>query len=218
MAIDRRRVTLDVFSDVACPWCFVGLRMLQRAREGWDGPEIDVRWRAFQLEPEHPPRGRPFREVIDHKLGGPRGYAQMTARLEAIGAEVGIPFALDRIVVSPNTRLAHAVIAQSRLTGDPEALVEALFTGYFCEGVDVTDPDAIVLLLRDHDADRRPEQLVAGARSAVTEASVDEDLAIGARIGASAVPLWIADGSRAIVGAHPAEAIRQLVLGTETGD
>ena len=127
MAIDRRRVTLDVFSDVACPWCFVGLRMLQRAREGWDGPEIDVRWRGFQLEPEHPPRGRPFREVIDHKLGGSRGYAQMTARLEAIGAEVGIPFALDRIVVSPNTRLAHAVIAQSRLTGDPEAVVEALF-------------------------------------------------------------------------------------------
>ena len=87
MAGDGGRVTLDVFSDVACPWCFVGLRMIQRAQEGWDGPQIDVRWRAFQLAPDNPPRGRPFREVIEDKLGGPAGYAQMSARLAAIGAE-----------------------------------------------------------------------------------------------------------------------------------
>jgi predicted DsbA family dithiol-disulfide isomerase len=189
--------------------------MIQRAQEGWDGPQIDVRWRAFQLAPDNPPRGRPFREVIEDKLGGPAGYAQMSARLAAIGAEVGIPFAIDRIGVSPNTRLAHRVIAQARLSGDPDAVVEALFTGYFCEGVDITDPDEIVALLRAHGADPHPEQLVATAQVGEADALVEEDLAIGARIGASAVPLLIADGTRGIVGAQPPEAIRRLVLGTE---
>ena len=82
----------------------------------------------------------------------------MTAHLIAVGAEAGIPFAMDRITVSPNTRLAHAVIAGARGTGCEEAVVDALFTGYFCEGVDITDPEALVGLL-----ERARGDLTAGA-------------------------------------------------------
>jgi len=206
-------VRLDVFSDVACPWCFVGFRNLQRARADWDGPPLDIHWRAFQLAPENPPRGIPFRTLVETKFGGPERYAQITARLVAVGAEAGIAFAMDRIAVSPNTRLAHAVIAAARSTGQTEAVVEALFTGYFCEGVDITDPAALVELLRAHDVDRDPAGLVAAAESGELDASVDADLAIGAEIGVRAVPVFIAEGIRGIVGAHPPEALRQLVLG-----
>ena len=206
-------VVLDVFSVVACPWCFVGLRMLQQAREGWDGPSVDLQWRAFQLAPENPPEGISFARVIEEKFGGAQQYEAATDRLREVGREVGIPFALERIKVSPNTRLAHAVIAQARQTGDPDVVVEALFTGYFCEGVNISDPEEIVALLGRHGADPDPAQLIAAAQTAGAQASVDEDLAIGARIGASAVPLFVVDGVRAIVGAHPPEAIRQLILG-----
>jgi len=207
------QVVLDVFSDVACPWCFVGLRMLQQAREGWDGPSVDLQWRAFQLAPENPPEGIPFARVIDEKFGGAQQYAAATDRLREIGREVGIPFALERIAVSPNTRLAHAVIAQARQAGNPDAVVEALFTGYFCEGANISDPTQIVAVLRCHSADSDPVQLVAAAQTTDAQRAVDEDLAIGARIGASAVPLFVADGVRAIVGAHPPDVIRQLILG-----
>lgn len=206
-------VRLDVFSDVACPWCFVGFRNLQRAQADWDGPRLDIHWRAFQLAPENPPLGIPFAELIESKFGGPERYATITANLVAAGAEAGIPFALDRIAVSPNTRLAHALIAAAGRTGGAESVVDALFTGYFCEGVDITDPEALIALLRAHDADPDPEGLVAAAHSGALDASVEADLRIGADIGIQAVPVFIADGTRGIVGAHPPEALRQLVLG-----
>jgi predicted DsbA family dithiol-disulfide isomerase len=120
--------------------------------------------------------------------------------------------ALDRIAASPNTRLGHRVIAHVRLAEDPDAVVEALVSGYFCELVDITDPDAIVGLLRDHDADAYPEQFVRAARSGAVEVLEVEHLAIAARTGANAVAIFVADGRREIVGAHPAEAIRELVL------
>lgn len=209
----RPAVRLDVFSDVACPWCFVGFRNLQRARADWDGPPLDVRWRAFQLAPDNPARGIPFRELVETKFGGPERYAQMTEHLVSVGAEAGIPFAMDRITVSPNTHLAHAVIAAAGAGGHAEAVVGALFAGYFCEGVDITDPDALVALLGAQDADPDPAGLVAAARAGELDASVAADLAIGAEIGVQAVPVFIADGSRGIVGAHPPEALRELVLG-----
>jgi predicted DsbA family dithiol-disulfide isomerase len=208
-----RPVRLDVFSDVACPWCFVGFRNLQRARTEWDGPPLDIHWRAFQLQPQTPPRGIPFNELVETKFGGPERYAEITAHLVAVGAEAGIPFAMDHITVSPNTRLAHVVIAAARQAGHAEAVIDALFTGYFCEGVDITDPDALVGLLAAHRADPDPEGLVAAARAGEFDAGVDADLQIGAEIGVRAVPVFIADGSRGIVGAHPPEALRRLVLG-----
>lgn len=209
----RQPVRVDVFSDVACPWCFVGFRNLQRARADWDGPPVDIRWRAFQLAPENPPRGIPFADLVGTKFGGPERYAQMMAHLIAVGAEAGITFALDRVTISPNTRLAHAVIAAAHQSGHAEAVVGALFAGYFCEGVDVTDPGALVELLRAHAADPDPAGLVAAALAGELDASVDADLAIGAQIEVQAVPVVIADGSRGIVGAQPPEALRQLVLG-----
>lgn len=206
-------VRLDVFSDVACPWCFIGFKNLQHARSGWDGPLLEVHWRAYQLQPDYPPRGIPFEELVETKFGGRERYLEMTAHLAGVGAEAGIPFAMDRITVSPNTRLAHAVIAAARPAGTAEAVVEALFTGYFCEGVDITDPGALVALLSAHDADPDPDALVAAALSGALDASVQADLQIGAEIGVQAVPVFIADGTRGIVGAHPPEALRQLVLG-----
>ncbi len=213
MNADPRPVRLDVFSDVACPWCFVGFRNLQRARRDLGGPPVEIHWRAFQLAPENPPSGSPFRELVETKFGGPERFAEITAHLRSAGAEAGIPFAMDRITVSPNTRVAHAVIAAARDGGDAEAVVDALFTGYFCEGVDITDPAAIVALLAAHAADPDPAALVAAAVAGEFDASVDADLAIGAEIGIRAVPVFIADGTRGIMGAHPPAALRQLIVG-----
>lgn len=213
MAEPQQPVRMDVFSDVACPWCFVGMRNLQAARDAWAGPPPEIHWRAFQLQPDHPPRGVPFRELIETKFGGQERYDQMTAHLISVGAEAGIPFALDRIAVSPNTRLAHGVIAGARGTGAEEAVVDALFTGYFCEGVDITDPEAVVALLERHVAIDGAAALVADAVAGRYDAQVDADLAIGAEIGVQAVPVFVADGVRGIVGAQPPSAITQLMAG-----
>ncbi len=210
----RPPVRMDVFSDVACPWCFIGLRNLQAARDAWEGPPPEIHWRAFQLQPDHPPRGVPFRELVETKFGGQERYGQMAAHLIAVGAEAGIPFAMDRVTVSPNTRLAHGVIAGARGTGCEEAVVDALFTGYFCEGVDITDPEALVGLLERHAAIDGVAALVADAVAGRYDALVDADLAIGAEIGVRAVPVFVADGVRGIVGAQPPRAIAQLMSGT----
>jgi len=204
---------MDVFSDVACPWCFIGFRNLQRVLATWDGPAPEVHYRAFQLSPEHPPEGIPFEELVDTKFGGRDRFDAMTQAVRDAGDTAGIVFAMDRVTVSPNTRLAHAVIAASREAGRDGAVVDALFSGYFCEGVDITDAASIASLLESHGAVNDPARLVDDAASGAWDAHVDADLAIGAEIGVRAVPIFIADGARGVVGAQPPEVLRQLMLG-----
>jgi predicted DsbA family dithiol-disulfide isomerase len=204
---------MDVFSDVACPWCFIGFRNLQRVLGDWEGPAPEVYYRAFQLSPEHPAEGIPFDDLVATKFGGRERFSAMSEAVRAAGAQAGISFAMDRIAVSPNTRLAHAVIAASRRSGSEQAVVEALFSGYFSEGVDITDAGAIVALLESRDAITDPAGLVAQAGSGAWDAHVDADLAIGAEIGVRAVPVFIADGVRGVVGAQPPEVLRRLMLG-----
>jgi predicted DsbA family dithiol-disulfide isomerase len=121
---------MDVFSDVACPWCFIGVRNLQQVLADWEGPAPEVHYRAFQLSPDHPPEGIPFDDLVETKFGGRDRFDAMNQAVKDAGRQAGITFAMDRIQVSPNTRLAHAVIAASRSTGHDDAVVDALFSGY----------------------------------------------------------------------------------------
>lgn len=201
---------MDVWSDIACPWCYIGTRFLARALGDWDGPPVHVRHRAFELRPDLPPRGVPFRPEMERKFGGSEALAAALEQVTAAGAAAGIEFRMDRIARAPNTRLAHRVIALSREGGDEGPVVDALFAGYFCEGRDVGDPDTLRDLvaaagLADADA------LVARALAGEGDASVADDEDLAGRIGATAVPVFVAGGRRGLVGAHPPEHLRDLL-------
>ncbi len=107
-------LTIDIISDVVCPWCYVGKRRLEAAlerRPSSDAAPIRVRWLAFQLNPDIPPSGVDRRSYLEQKFGGPARAKQIYARIKAAGEEVGIAFDFDRIVRQPNTVNAHRLIA-----------------------------------------------------------------------------------------------------------
>jgi len=210
-------LTIDVVSDVVCPWCYIGKRRLEAAlaklRESDPELPVEVRWHPFQLNPDMPRDGMPRREYLERKFGGPDRAREIYARVSAAGRSVDIPFAFDAIERQPNTLAAHRLVAwaQSRREGDPDKLVEALFRAYFVDGRYVGDRDELVALAADagYDADDARRFLESDELADVV-AEADRR---SRQMGISGVPFFIFGGKTALSGAQePAvllEAINQ---------
>ena len=161
-------LTVDVVSDVVCPWCFIGKRRLEAALvlAARDGAARDpiVRWHPFELNPDLPREGIDRRAYLDAKFGGAQRAAEIYERVRAAGASVGIPFAFERIARQPNTRDAHRLVAWTQGRGNADALVERLFTGYFQDGRNPGDRDVLAAIAGE-----------AGGDAAAARAMLDSD-------------------------------------------
>ena len=102
-------LTIDVISDVVCPWCFIGKRRLEKAIAASEVP-LAIRWRPYQLDATIPPEGKDRRAYLEAKFGSAERIKQLHENVAAAGAAEGIPFAFDKIKVSPNTLDAHRLI------------------------------------------------------------------------------------------------------------
>ena len=130
-------LTIDVISDVVCPWCYIGKRKLEAALalpEAADLPNIVIRWHPFQLNPELPAKGIPRKKYLEDKFGGPERAAEIYERVRVAGQAVGLPLNIDGITQQPNTLAAHALIAFAQ-AGDFDAsdIKERLLKAYFVE-------------------------------------------------------------------------------------
>jgi predicted DsbA family dithiol-disulfide isomerase len=200
---------LDVFSDVVCPFCFIGRRRLQQALAEEPEGEIEVRWRAFQLHPELPPEGAGHRELLVSKFGSGEAVDAAHERIAEMGREAGIAFDFASVERAPNTFLAHRAIALAAREGRADAAVEACFTGHFERGVDVGDAAQLVPLLVAEaglDADVLWAALDAGEGAQEVEA----DLVLAQQAGIHAVPCFIAGRRVALSGAHEPPLLRKL--------
>src|SRR5215471_14725014 len=118
-------LAVDVISDVICPWCYIGKRRLEKAVAALDGP-ARVRWLPFQLNPTMPKEGISRKEYRTKKFGSWERSQELDARVVAVGTEVGIDFAFDRIERTPNTADAHRLIWLAGREHVQDAVVEAL--------------------------------------------------------------------------------------------
>jgi predicted DsbA family dithiol-disulfide isomerase len=193
-------VTVDVWSDLVCPWCFIGRRRLQAALAREDSDAIQVRWRAFQLAPDLPPEGVEAEQYFNEKFGGPERVKMMHDRVAAVAADDDLELRFDLQKRSPNTRLAHRAV---KLSADPDAAVETLFSAHFLQGEDIADRETVLRLLPDLD----PARLDAGEGNA----EVEEDLATAQQIGITGVPFFVANMRVAVSGAQPPEVLNQLI-------
>ena len=200
---------LDVFADVACPWCYLGKRQLEQALAGYPLP-VEVRHRAFQLNPGASAAGVPATEYLAKKFGSTERVKQAHARLAAMGAPVGIAFAWDKQVAT-NTRLAHRLIALAAEQGHEQVALDALFRANFEEGVNVGDPAAAIAALKHHAVPLDYPALEAALAEGGGEESVDRDLREAREQGIDGVPLFLADGRLAISGAQPVEVLRSFL-------
>ena len=208
-------LTVDVVSDVVCPWCYIGKRRLEAAlaklRESEPGVTVTVRWHPFELNPDLAPEGADRREYLEAKFGGPERAREVYARVSAAGATVGIPFAFDAIERQPNTLEAHRLIAwaQSRPEGDADALVEQLFRAYFVEGRFVGDPEELARLATEAGFD--PDDARAFLASGALRDEVAGAEQRAREMGISGVPFFIFNGKTAVSGAHEPETLLEAI-------
>jgi predicted DsbA family dithiol-disulfide isomerase len=202
-------LTVDVFSDVVCPWCYLGKRRLERGLSLVPEIDIAVRWRPFQLDSTIPQGGIERRVYLERKFGGAEAIAPTHRRMTEMGAAEGIEYHFERIERSPNTLDAHRVVRWAAMDGHEEATVERLFRAYFSEGLDVGDHAVLSRLAAETGLD----ESVVASRLATGEDSevVAGEIAEAYRIGVTGVPCFVIASRYAVMGAQSPETIAQAL-------
>lgn len=195
-------VTLDIISDVICPWCYIGKARLDEALGSARLNPFDVTWRIFQLNPDMPPGGMDRTAYLEAKFGGPDRARQVYGAVERAAEEAGLGFRLDLIRRTPNTMDAHRLIRWARITGDQSAMVAQLFARYFERGEDISDHG---VLLDAAGAVGMERDLVARllAGDADRDVLAAED-ASARRMGVTGVPTFLIAGRHVLQGAQDA--------------
>jgi predicted DsbA family dithiol-disulfide isomerase len=217
-------VRVEIWSDVVCPWCYIGKRRFERAVAELDGElEIDVVYRPFQLDPTASPgSSMPVAEAYARKFGGPEQAKAVIGRVTAMAREAGIEFRMDR-ALRANTLLAHRLLwlAEPPCPIPQADLKERLLQAYFIDGLDIGDPEVLADCAAEVGFDRDEVlQFLDGDSGSV---EVKAMLHQAHEAGITAVPTYVIDRQWAIPGAQDPEVFVQVLrrfaakAGTERG-
>lgn len=191
---------IDIYSDIVCPWCYVGKRRLERALTSV-GSDVHVVWRPFQLNPMMPSDGMDRTTYLKAKFGSLEAFGRMEEQLLAAGTEEQIPFALEKIQLTPNTFAAHRLVWHVAQQGKQDEVVEALFRSYFVEGENIGDLKTLAHAAAEAGLDRTGIEKFLASEKGVVEVKAEE--AVGRRLGIRGVPYFVLNGRVAISGAQP---------------
>lgn len=194
---------VEIWSDVACPWCFIGKRRFEAAVAEFGHP-VEVTYRSYQLDPSLPPHDP--RSELDYLVvskGMSREQVQaMLAQVTQVAASVGLSFDFDHLVVA-NSFTAHRLLQFAAQFSKAPALKEALLAAHFEQGRDIGDPDTLVDLAASVGLDGEQAREVI-----MTKAYTDQvraDIAEARQVGVSGVPFFVFEDTYAVSGAQPTE-------------
>jgi len=202
-------VTIDVVSDVICPWCFLGKRRLDKAIAGLDGIPVDIRWRPFLLDGSIPKEGIPRRDYLERKFG-PERMMTIHDPLKAAGEAEGIPYAFDIIAVTPNTLNAHRLLHWAHAEGIQHRMAEHLFQLYWLEGADIGNSTVLVQAAAELGLDA-----AVIARLIASEADLDlviDEIKTAAELGINGVPTFIIGNRYAVIGAQAPDVLKGAIV------
>ena len=198
-----------IYSDVICPWCYVGKRRLEAALSS-PGMEtsVELAWRPFELNPDMPAEGMERSAYRARKFGAARS-AELDAAMAETGREAGIAFAFERMPRTPNTRLAHRLIWEADRQGRQGAVVDRLFRAYFEEGLDIGSGAVLESLATE--AGLEAEGVKAALTGDESLKAVGELEQQGYAMGIQGVPFFILLAKYGISGAQPPEFWREAL-------
>jgi len=205
--MNDRALTIEAYSDVICPWCYVGKRRLERAlKQVGDRVRVEVMWMPFQLNPTMPKNGMDRTVYLETKFGSLSVFDEMQQRLLEAGQSEQISFAFQKITRTPNTFLAHRLIWYAGQQGCQDAVVNQLFQGYFEEGLDIGTASVLGEL-----ADRAGLQADQFLTSEDGTAAVKAEESVGHQLGIRGVPYFMINNTYGISGAQPVDVFLAAV-------
>jgi predicted DsbA family dithiol-disulfide isomerase len=205
---------IDIWSDVVCPWCYIGKRRLEKALAGFEhGDDVEIVWHSFELDPGAPREAvESVPDMLGRKYGGgPEAGRRMVDRTEAVAAEDGLEFRLHQ-AQRANTVDAHRLLHLALETGGPQLqgrLKERLLAAYFTETRNVADHD--VLREAGVAAGLDPARVDAVLASDEYGADVRADVDQARAYGAGGVPFFVVDQKFGISGAQPVDVFDQVL-------
>jgi predicted DsbA family dithiol-disulfide isomerase len=201
-------ITIDVVSDVVCPWCYLGRKRLEQAIESIkDELAVSVTFRPYQLNPDMPPEGVDHKKHLAEKLGGTDAVDRAHDMLTGLGHEAGIDFDFAAVKISPNTLDAHRLLRWAMIEGTEVQgrVALALFKAYFEEGRNVGDRTVLLDIAEATGMDRAVVSALFSAGADVD--SVKEEIGMAREMGVTGVPCFIIDNKYAVMGAQSADVL-----------
>ena len=206
--MNKEVITVDVVSDVACPWCYVGKRNLEAALKSWNGAPVEIQWHPFQLDPSIPEEGLDGHVYLANKFGSSERIKGMTDRLTQIGKNAGIDFDFEAEWLAVNTLPMHLLLHAAQSEGFQTQLKERFFKAYFEDRLPMNDDSVLEGIMAEFDwsADK------------VAEVLNDDDLAYAVKNeisyyqqkGVSGVPFFIINNKYGINGAQPSDVFLEV--------
>jgi predicted DsbA family dithiol-disulfide isomerase len=200
-------VKVEIWSDVVCPWCYIGKRHFEDALARFGhADQVEVEWRSFELDPQSPAHvDMPMSRILERKYGMTREQAEAANdRMTDLAAGVGLEYHLDEVQVG-NTFDAHRLIHLASAHGLGDTMKERLLAAYFTEGTSPSDHDTLTGLAVEVGLDRGEVAATLAGDGFATEVRRDE--ARAASLGVSGVPFFVIDEAYGVSGAQPAEVL-----------
>ncbi|HEY4216743.1 MAG TPA: DsbA family oxidoreductase [Gemmatimonadaceae bacterium] len=201
---------VEIYSDIACPWCYIGERRFEKAVAQFAGrDDVDVVFRPFQLDPGAPEAGMPISQYLERRFGG--SIADKLQHVTDTAAGEGIAIDWDSAIAA-NTRTAHRLLGFAEREYGVEMqhrLVDALFAAHFSQGVNVADVDALADVAGAVGIDRAKAHAYLTSDQGVPELTAA--LGEAAELGVSSVPTFVFEGLYAVSGAQPTATFVQVL-------
>jgi predicted DsbA family dithiol-disulfide isomerase len=207
--LSREPVTIDVVSDVVCPWCFIGKRRLENALSMNPEIPVEVRYHPYFLNPWVPREGMDRKDYLTTKFGSPEGYGQIAQRVKGAAAAEGLTYASEKMARQPNTLDSHRLIRWAGAIGKAPQMKQRLMDLYFTEGADLSDPAVLAQAAADVGLDR--EETRAKLASDHDIAAVEAQAKSAQEAGINGVPFFILGGRYAISGAQDPQYLADAI-------
>jgi predicted DsbA family dithiol-disulfide isomerase len=206
----RPHVEVEIWSDVVCPWCYIGKRRFEAAvEEVADEIDVEIIFRSFQLDPTASPgKAGPVLDAYAKKFGGYERAQAIIDRVTAAAADSGIHFRLDR-ALRANTLLAHRLLWLAQSTGQQIAMKERLLQAYFIDGLDIGDSEVLATCAADVGLDH--DRVLAFLDGDDGLAEVRHELHAASEMEITAVPTFVFDGRWMVPGAQDSDTFAQVL-------
>ncbi|WP_130618939.1 DsbA family oxidoreductase [Dyella amyloliquefaciens] len=215
--ISRKRIPVDFYFDLICPWCMIGKRQLERATElvaiGYPDVDIDVRWKSLPLLPDMPLEGKPYEAFYLHRLGSADAVKARRQQVRDAGSANGIRFEFERIEWMPNTTAAHRLVEHAGQVGGAmiqSLLIDELFQAYFIRGMNIGDMQVLADIGEIYDMPRAAS--LERMESPMRDAPLEHWQSEARRERISGVPGFVLGRRQTLSGALPPETLARAML------
>lgn len=198
---------IDVWSDFACPFCYIGKRNMEDALKEYDG-EVEIEFHSFQLDPNAKKSHSNPSESLGKKYGMPAEEAQkMIDRVVNMAKDVGLDYNYDALIEN-NTMKAHKLLQYSKEENKDKIIKEQVFKAHFIDGKDIGDDQVLIDI--GLEAGLEEGKIIEALDSEKYQSMVEADRYTASQLEISSVPFFIIDNKRAIQGAQPKEAFLKV--------